>query len=122
MESRIPLTNWRYAALRLSGKHEEARTLLDEIPDKLPQAGNEPYYRALLFLKGVQTEEEVLDPKKLTGSAFPPVGYAVANFLWLEGKRARGCAIFRRIVETPYWGADGYIASEVDLAVGRCGN
>ncbi len=118
--SRVALTEWLYRALRRAGKDAEAEKLLETIGDEMKVDSNETYYESLLFYKGMRTEKSLLDPSKLKGNQFATLAYAVANWQWLEGNKAKACKLYRRIIEDPAWNAFGYIAAETELARGAC--
>ncbi len=119
-DSRVALADWRYRALRRAGRHDEARGLLETIHEKLAVQENPSYYQALLLYKRLRREPELLDPARLTGNQLPTVGYAVANFHLVEGRREEACTLLRRVVEDPNWNAFGFIAAEVELARKTC--
>jgi tetratricopeptide (TPR) repeat protein len=118
--SRVALTEWLYRALRRAGRDADAERLLSSIGDEMKVDSNETYYESLMFYKGMRTEKSLLDPSRLKGNQFPTAAYAVANWQWLEGNKAKACRMYRQIVEDPAWNAFGYIAAEAELARGAC--
>jgi len=116
-ESRIGLSDWLYRSLRRAGRAEEAKALLDGIPEGLAVKENEAYYRALLFYKGVRTEAQALPDEAFKENTGVTVGYGLANFYLTEGNTAKACALMRRLVEDEaHWNAFGFIGAEADLA------
>lgn len=112
---RMGMTDWAYRSTRRAGDSAGAKKLLAGIPDGLKlEAGNEAYYRTLRFYKGTLTEEQALDGLK--GVYFAGTGYGVANFLILEGKKAEGCALLKRVLDVKEghfgWGA---VAGEIEM-------
>jgi tetratricopeptide (TPR) repeat protein len=124
IESRIGLSDWMYRSLRRAGRHDEAKRLLDTIPEGLAVKENEAYYRALLFYKGVRTEDQVLPTDALKENTGVTVGYGLANYYFAEGRTDRACALLRRLVEDEaHWNAFGFIGAETELTRvgGPCG-
>ena len=114
-ESRIAISDWLYRTLRRSGRHDEAKRLLGTVAEGLPIKENEAYYRALLFYKGVRTEDQVLDAAAFDTNTGVTTGYGVGNQYLVEGQTERACAVFRRLVEAEQWNGFGFIAAETDL-------
>jgi len=114
-ESRTAITDWLYRALRRAGRHGEARQLLGTVADGLPIKENEAYYRALLFYRGLRTEDQVLDAAAFATNTGVTTGYGVGNFHLVEGQTDRACAVFRRLVEAEQWNGFGFIAAETEL-------
>jgi len=118
--ARVSITEWQYRALRRAGRAEDAKKLIESITDGMKVTTNDIYYRSLLVYRGLRTEEQVFDPTKLTGNQLPTLGYALANYHLLEGRKQKACELFRRMVEEKAWSAFGYIAAEAELVRGTC--
>lgn len=118
--TRVAILEWRYRALRRSGKDAEAEKLLDQVGDEMKVAENMPYYETLLMYKGMRTEKQILDPSRMSGNQFSTSGFGIANYHLLEGNKRKACELFRKIVEEPTWSAFGYIAAEAELVRGAC--
>jgi tetratricopeptide (TPR) repeat protein len=115
-ESRVAMLNWRYAALRRAGRHEEARKLLDAVNEGLPIKENAAYLQALLFYKG-ERSADVFETASFTGSSLMALGYPVANFALINGDTSRACELFRKLLaDDANWAAFGFIAAEVELS------
>jgi tetratricopeptide (TPR) repeat protein len=114
-ESRIAISDWLYRSLRRAGKHDEARTLAGTIAEGLAIKENEAYYRALLFYKGLRTEEQVLDPASFETTTGVTTGFGVGNYYLVEGQTEKACKVFRRLVEADQWNGFGFIAAETEL-------
>jgi tetratricopeptide (TPR) repeat protein len=108
---------WLYLALRKSGKHDEARKLLDPIKAdwKLVESGS--YQKLLLVFRGELKVDEVLEAvrKDPDPVPFPTVGYGLATWLSLNGEEARADALRREVAKAAMWPAFGRIAAEVEL-------
>ncbi|MEX2527220.1 MAG: tetratricopeptide repeat protein [Gemmatimonadota bacterium] len=118
-DTRVAITDWLYRAQRRSGHHEEAAQLLESVTEGMDVSDNLSYYQALLFYKGLRTEEEILDRSLLSGNQLQTMGYGVGNWHLVEGDTARAHALFREIVEGEEWPAFGFIAAETELARAR---
>jgi hypothetical protein len=80
---------------------------------------NRSYYENILMYKGLRTPEQVLATASSDSVRFSTSGYAVANYLLLEGETARGRELLRRVADSPHWNGFGVIAAEVDLVAKR---
>jgi tetratricopeptide (TPR) repeat protein len=118
-DSRVALSDWTYRALRRAGKHAEAKQLLERISESMKVKENTSYWKALLFYKGVRTEEQILAHPH-NNNAIATVGYGVAVFHRLEGRNDRACELLQRIVNEENWSAFGLIGAETDLSRGQC--
>lgn len=118
-DSRVALTDWAYRALRRAGKPAEAKALLDRITENMAVKENTSYHKALLFYKGLRTEEQILGGT-LPGNALVTTGYGVAVFHRLEGRNERACELLEKIVLDENWSAFGLIGAEADLARKYC--
>jgi tetratricopeptide (TPR) repeat protein len=117
-ESRVALLNWRYAALRRAGRHEQARRLLDPIHEGLPVKENVAYLQALLYYKGAR-RAGVFETSQLAGSSLMALGYPIANFALINGDSAKACDLFHKLIaDDQNWNAFGFIAAEVELSRG----
>lgn len=114
---RAAMYDWRYRALRRAGKQADARRLARGVREGWKVDENAPYYRALLFYRGIRDESSTLDSLSAGGELpFVTGAYGVANWHLMEGDGARARALFEQIVATDQWPAFGFIAAEVDLA------
>jgi tetratricopeptide (TPR) repeat protein len=119
-DGRAAMFDWRYRALRRAGKHADARRLARGVSEGWSVRENRPYYRALLFYRGIRDETSTLDSLSAAGElAFVTGAYGVANWHLVEGDTARARALFEQIVRGAQWPAFGFIGAEVDLAAMR---
>jgi tetratricopeptide (TPR) repeat protein len=116
-DARAAMLDWRYRALRRAGKHADARRLARAVSEGWSVEENAPYYRALLFYRGIRDETSTLDSLSAAGElSFVTGAYGVANWHLMEGDTARARALFEQIVGGRQWPAFGFIGAEVDLA------
>src|SRR5687768_9711147 len=66
-DARAAMFDWRYRALRRAGKHADARRLARSIREGWTVKENAPYYRALLFYRGIRDETATLDSLAAAG-------------------------------------------------------
>ena len=122
-DARVAMLDWRYRSLRRAGKNADARRLARGIREGWVVDENRPYYRALLFYRGIRDETSTLDSLSAAGElAFVTGAYGVANWHLMEGDTARARALFEQIVATSQWPAFGFIGAEADLARMRTGS
>ena len=122
-DGRAAMLDWQYRSLRRAGKHADARRLARAVREGWTVRENAPYYRALLFYRGIRDETSTLDSLSAAGELpFVTGAYGVANWHLMEGDTARARALFERIVSGDQWPAFGFIAAEVDLARMRTPN
>jgi tetratricopeptide (TPR) repeat protein len=116
-DARAAMLDWRYRALRRAGKHADARRLARGVREGWTVDENAPYYRVLLFSRGIRDETSTLDSLTAAGElSFVTGAYGVANWHLMEGDTTRARTLFEQIVATTQWPAFGFIAAEVDLA------
>jgi tetratricopeptide (TPR) repeat protein len=116
-DGRAAMLDWRYRALRRAGKHADARRLARAVREGWTVRENAPYYRALLFYRGIRDETSTLDSLSAGGELpFVTGAYGVANWHLMEGDTTRARALFEQIVAGNQWPAFGFIGAEVDLA------
>ena len=73
------------------------------------------YLNLTLMYKGERTPDEVLGgtPSDLD---LATLGFGVGTYhLVVRGDRAAALAVWRRVTQTSYWAAFGYIAAEAEL-------
>ncbi len=112
----VTTTDWLTMTLRRVGRDEEASRLIEPITGHMDILENHSHHRRVLFYRGLVRPEELLDPQALTDLDLATQGYGVGNWYLAEGDTERARAIFRKIVESTYWPAFGFIAAEADLA------
>lgn len=114
--ARVAVTDWRFRSLRRAGRFEEAAALLSGITPDLEVDSNTAYHHALLFYKGLMSEDELLQPDNPAGYRLETVGYPVAAWHLTEGDTARALELLERVASDPHWPGFGRIAAEVDLS------
>ena len=105
-------TRWLYATLRHLGKTEEAAKLVAPFAAKGSGSG---YEDLLLLYKGERTADQVLR-NATSDLAHPTLGYGVADWHLVNGRKDEALALLREIVRGPQWAAFGYAAAEAELS------
>ena len=114
---RVAIIDWRYRALRRAGRRAPAAQLLSTVGEGLAVKENAAYYQALLFYRGLRTEDDVLGPKTLEDSTFVTTAYGLASYYVAEKRLPDACRLVRAIVaDEPHWNGFGFIAAEADLS------
>jgi len=116
-DDRVAIADWRYRALRRAGRRGPAAQLLATIREGMAVKENAAYYQALLFYRGLRTEDEVLAPKTLEDNTFVTTAYGLASYYAAEKRTHDACRLLRAIVaDEPHWNGFGFIAAEADLS------
>ncbi|MCC3859638.1 tetratricopeptide repeat protein [Pseudemcibacter aquimaris] len=106
MEQLVPVTLWKYMALRKMGKHAEAEAELKKVPDEYDLIENDQYHRAVNYLKGNYTRDEFLAIADVIGK------YTVAMKDLFDGDVENAKKLFN---ETTDSGPRGFWPSEAEL-------
>lgn len=110
--------DWLYMTYRRVGEKAKAKDLLTRISSNMEIIENDAYFKRLLMYKGQIEPTELLDlenddPDQLLNLVTQ--GYGVGNWYYYNGNREKAVQIYRKILDTTYWSAFGYIAAEADL-------
>ncbi len=106
MEELIPVTLWKYMALRKLGRHGEAQDELKKVPDEADLIENDQYHRAVNYLKGLYSRKEFLENADVIGK------YTVAMKDHFEGNNDAAIKLWN---ETTDSGPRGFWPSEAEL-------
>ena len=117
-DRRVSMLYWNYLALRRLGRDAEATALLAPITAQTQVVENDSYRDLLLMFKGVLPADSVLAAASSGGDGtvvFSTMGFGVAAWYQLTGRRADAERVLRRIGAGGQWPAFGFIAAEADL-------
>lgn len=106
MEELIPVTLWKYLALRKLGRDGEAELELKKVPDEYDLIENDQYHRAVNYLKGNYSRDEFLEIADVIGK------YTVAMKDLFDGDVESAVKLFN---ETTDSGPRGFWPSEAEL-------
>ncbi len=105
-DRRVATGFWRYLALRKLGRDEEARTIVNAIPDDLELVENTDYYDGIRFFKGTLSEAELLPRAGLNAK------FGVAMTHLIEGRTERAEQMLTDLVAGS---SQGYWPAETEL-------
>jgi len=111
----VATRNWLYHSLRRAGRATEAEAVLSPVVLEMDVIENFAYHRLLLVYKGLLAPSEVVD-RGSDGVQDATASYGVADWYWVEGKRAPAEVMLGEIVADTPWNAFGHIAAEADVA------
>lgn len=106
MEELIPVTLWKYLALRKLGRHDEAEAELKKVPDEYDLIENDQYHRAVNYLKGLYTRDEFMTIADVIGK------YTIAMKDHFDGDDENAIKLWK---ETADSGPRGFWPSEAEL-------
>ena len=115
-DSKIAVANWLTITLRRLGKSSQADTLLADIREGMRVVENQSYYELLFLYKGLKSAADIEARASASELDLATTGYGIGAWHLTRGETEKAFAIFRKIVETEYWPAFGYIAAEAELA------
>ena len=109
-------THWYYMTLRLLGREDDARRVLEPINSDMEVIEAQSYLNLCLLYKGTMGVEDIVSG----GHAGDQIGagtlYGIANWYAYNGNQEKAGEYLRRIVAGDAWSSFGYIAAEADLA------
>ena len=114
-ESLAATAHWHYMALRRAGHppgSAEVNATLGPIHPGMRALDGGPYLRLCLLYKGLAPPPDLSNASALD---LATLGYGVGNWHYYNGRRADAIDVWRRVLNTSYWAAFGYIAAEADL-------
>lgn len=116
---KVATLDWYYMTLKKMGRDLEAMGLIISVDKNLNIIENEAYYKRLLLYKKELKPEDLLAKQMITDEQklqYVTQGYGLGNYYLAEGDTSKAKFIFQNVIDTGYWSAFGYIASEMELA------
>ena len=114
-DMRVATTHWHYMTLRLLGRSEEARAVLEPIHEDMNVIESMPYHQLCLMYKG-ESETGTVLTSNITAAGGDSAKYGIANWHYYNGRLNEAKAGFEDMVENSGWASFGRIAAESDLA------
>jgi tetratricopeptide (TPR) repeat protein len=114
-DMRVANTHWHYMTLRLLGRDDDARTVLEPIHEDMNVIESMPYHQLCLMYKGQSETDTVLDAN-ITAAGGDSARYGIANWHYYNGRRDQAKAGFEAMIEDSGWTSFGRIAAESDLS------
>lgn len=115
-DAKIAVSHWLYMTLRRLDRKEEAAAILEAISEGMEVVENQSYFDLLLFYKGIKLEKEITEAAGSSDLNLATVGYGIGCWHLYNNRKDKAVQYFRKIVETRYWPAFGFIAAEAELA------
>lgn len=114
-DMRVATTHWTYMTLRLLGRDDQARAVLDPIREDMTIHESMAYHQLCLLYKGEGEIATALDAG-ITPAGGDSAMYGVGNWHFYNGRVEEAKAMFERMIEESGWASFGRIAAESDLA------
>ena len=114
-ESLAATAHWHYMALRRSGHGASSKAVLDTlapIHDGMRALDGGSYLQLCLLYKGLRPPPDLSNASALDVAT---LGYGLGNWHYYNGRKDAAIAVWRRVVNTTYWAAFGFIAAEAEL-------
>jgi tetratricopeptide (TPR) repeat protein len=122
-DSIVATLDWYYMTLVKLGRSEEASSLIRATDtESMTIIENDAYFKRMLMYKGLIQPDSLLNIQgDMADSRLQYVtqGYGVGNFLLAQGDTVKAKSIFDNVIQTGYWSAFGYIATEKELTLLR---
>jgi len=109
--------DWSWMSLSRAGRPAEARAMVTQHADSLPE-GN-AYTRRLALYRGEIGPEQILTPADTDAVGVATLSYGIGNWYLVRGDTASAREWFARSVQSGGWPAFGFIASEAELRRSR---
>jgi tetratricopeptide (TPR) repeat protein len=115
----VATLDWYYMVLMKLGRKDEALKLIKTVNKNMEIIENDAYFKRILMYKGDLTPETLFstdadaEDQKLQ---YVTQGYGLGNYYLSKGDTAMAKTVFQNVIQTGYWSAFGYIASEMELA------
>ena len=113
-DSLVATTHWLYMTLRRQGRDRRADKLLEPIRADLDVIEGQDYLRLLRMYKGEIAPADLVG--EATGTSRATLGYGLAIWHFVHGRRDEALEEMRRVVEAGPWPTFGATAAEADLA------
>ena len=112
----VSATHWIYMINRRMGRLETANQYLEPISQDMDIIENDAYYKACLMYKGLMQPDSLYKPEEEESPSGSALNYAIGNWYFYNGDRAKAKEIFEKIISGSDWASFGHIAAESDLA------
>lgn len=115
----VATLDWYYMALMKMGKIDEAKKTIESIHANMEIIENDAYFKRLLMYKGELNPDALLSVESNANDhslQYVTQGYGLGNFFLMQGDTAKAITVFENVLNTGYWSAFGYIASEMELS------
>lgn len=107
--------DWLWMSLMRAGRVEDARALLQSMPDSVPKNARNAYGQRLRLYQGRIGPGEVFTPADTDDVAVATLSYGIGNWYLLRKETKRAKEWFERSVQSGGWPAFAFMASEAEL-------
>lgn len=118
-DSIVATLDWYYMTLVKLDRADEAISLIRATDmESMTIIENDAYFKRMLMYKGLIQPDSLLDMQGgMPDSRLQYVtqGYGIGNFLLSQGDTSTARQVFSKVIQTGYWAAFGYIATEKEL-------
>ncbi len=111
----VAFTHWHHMSLRLLGRDDEARVILEPIHEDMNVIESMPYHQLCLLYKGENETGTVLG-SNITAAGGDSAMYGIANWHYYSGRYDEARAGLEEMIEKSGWASFGRIAAESDLS------
>ena len=116
---RIATMDWYYMTLMKMGREKEAKELIKPVKNDMDIIENDAYFKRIMMYKGEISPEKLLNVDEKASDQklqYVTQGYGLGNYYLTKGDTAMAKSMFQNVINTGYWSAFGYIASEMEMA------
>ncbi|MBR9805973.1 MAG: hypothetical protein GYB49_01955 [Alphaproteobacteria bacterium] len=121
----IGVVDWLYNIYRKNGEDAKAEAVLTRIPADIEADTTYPYYKRVMFYKGLMSADEILDPAKPLeewNARDATIAYALSNWAGFNGDVTTANELRAQVLATNVWNIWAYICAEKEEAVYRAEN
>lgn len=114
----VATRDWLYMTLRRLGRDAEAAKVLEPVTADMKLLESFSYHKRLLMYRGQMKAGDLLKPPSDDPDptlAYATQGYGVGNWYLYQGQKEKAIDVYRKVLDTGYWSAFGYLAAEADL-------
>lgn len=112
----VATLDWYYMTLLKLGRIEEAQQAISSVKENAEIIENDAYHKRILLYQGKLAPETLLASDNEDALQYVTQGYGLGNYYLSLGDTSKAVQIFQKVIDTGYWSAFGYIASEMELA------
>jgi tetratricopeptide (TPR) repeat protein len=116
VDLKVATLDWYYMTLLKMGRKEEALKAISGVRQDDEIIENDAYHKRILLYQGKLAPETLLASDNEDALQYVTQGYGLGNYYLSLGDTTKAVQIFRKVLDTGYWSAFGYIASEMELS------
>jgi tetratricopeptide (TPR) repeat protein len=116
---KVATLDWYYMALMKLGREDQAKALIGKVHEGMEIIENDAYFKRILMYKGKLAPKALLtteDNDEDQSLQYVTQGYGLGNYFLMQGDTSSAILTFQNVLDTGYWSAFGYIASEMEMS------